>query len=80
MAMDFHTFASESGFLEKKRQDQSSFWMHETIRDGIYNQVFNDPQMKKELQLHEKAIAEGRMTSFMAAASILNKYKSQDKA
>jgi LAO/AO transport system kinase len=80
MAMDFHAFASQSGFLEKKRQDQSSFWMHETIRDGIYNQVFNDPQMKKELLLHEKAIAEGRMTSFMAAASILNKYKSEDKA
>ena len=79
MALDFRAFASESGFLEKKRQDQSSFWLHETIRDGIYNQVFNDPLMKKELLLHEKAIAEGRMTSFMAAASILNKYKSEDK-
>jgi len=80
MARDFHTFALENGFLVKKRQEQSSFWMHETIREGIYNQVFNDPIMKKELRLHEKAIAEGRMTSFMAAASILNKYKSADKS
>lgn len=79
MAKDFHAHASDNGFLVNKRQEQSSFWMHETIRDGIYNQVFNDPGMKAELLLHEKAIAEGRMTSFMAAASILNKYKSADK-
>ena len=52
--------------------------MYETIREGIYNQVFNDPDMQKELEKHEKAIAEGRMTSFMAASSILNKYKSQE--
>ena len=80
MAMDFHTFALENGFLVKKRQEQSRFWMHETIREGIYNHVFNDPGMKKELLLHEKAISEGRMTSFMAAVSILNKYKSPDKS
>lgn len=80
MAREYHAFVSENGFLEKKRQEQSSFWMHETIRDGIYMQVFNDPLMKAELELHEKAITEGRMTSFMAAASILNKYKSSDKS
>ena len=80
LAMDYHTVVLENGYLAKKRQEQSSFWMHETIREGIYNQVFNDPEMKKELLLHEKAIAEGRITSFMAASSILNKYKSPDKS
>jgi LAO/AO transport system kinase len=80
MALEYQTFVSEKGFLLKKRQEQSSFWMHETIRDGIYMQVFNDPLMKEELLRHEKAIADGRMTSFMAASSILNKYKSEDKS
>jgi LAO/AO transport system kinase len=78
MARQYHTFVSENGFLLKKRQEQSRFWLHETLREGIYSQVFDDPRMKEELLLHEKAIAEGRMTSFMAAASILNKYKSED--
>jgi hypothetical protein len=50
--------------------------MYETLREGIYTQVFNDPDMKKELEIHEQAISEGRITSFMAATSILNKYKS----
>jgi LAO/AO transport system kinase len=80
MARDFYAFVSKKDYLDLRRQEQARFWMHETIRDGIYRRVFNDPQMKEELLKHEKAMAEGRMTSFMAAASILNKYKSYDKS
>ena len=54
--------------------------MYETIREGIYKQLFNDPSMQKELEKFEQSIAEGNMTSYMAAASILNKYKSQNKS
>jgi len=80
MAGRYQNFTMNNGFLVRKRQEQSRYWLHETLRDGIYKQVFNDPQMKEELLRHEKAMAEGRMTSFMAAASILNKYKSEDKS
>ena len=76
MAQEYFEFVSKSGFLKEKRVEQSRYWMYETLKEGIYNQVFNDPVMKKELEIHEKAISEGRITSFMAASSILNKYKS----
>ena len=76
LAQKYASFVKESGYLKEKRGEQSRYWMYETLRDGIYMQVFNDPAMKKELELHEKAISEGRITSFMAASSILNKYKS----
>ena len=61
---------SKRGYLTSKRKEQSSYWMYETIREGIYNQLFNDPAMKDELKKYEKAISEGQMTSFMAAASL----------
>jgi LAO/AO transport system kinase len=77
MAESFREHCIETGYLEKRRKEQSRYWMYETLREGIYNQVFHDPQMKKELEIHESAIAEGRMTSFMAASSILIKYKSR---
>lgn len=76
MVRDYSDLVSKSGFLKEKRMEQSRYWMYETLRDGIYKLVFNDPEMKKELDEHEKAISEGRITSFMAASSILNKYKS----
>jgi GTPase len=76
LAQEYASLVSGSGFLKEKRIEQSRYWMYETLRDGIYRQVFNDPAMKKELELHEKAISEGQITSYMAASSILNKYKS----
>ena len=76
MALEYQDFVTGNGYLDRNRDDQSRYWLHETLREGIFNQVFNDPRMKEELRLHEKAMSEGRMTSFMAASSILNKYKS----
>lgn len=76
MARNYKAFVTESGFLKTKRLEQSRYWLHEALRDGIYTLVFNDPDMQKELDKHEQAISEGRITSFMAASSILNKYKS----
>jgi len=79
MVGNYREFASESSYLSNRRQEQSRYWMYETIREGILSQVFNDPQIEKELKACEKAINAGEMTSFMAAAFILNKYKSQYK-
>jgi LAO/AO transport system kinase len=78
MVQEYSSFVSGSGFLKERRLEQSRYWMYETLREGIYDQIFNDPAMKKELEAHEKAISEGRITSFMAASSILNKYKSRN--
>lgn len=80
MVDEFRMLVSRSGHFENRRREQSRYWMFETLREGIYNQVFNDPVMKRELELHEKAITDGKMTSFMAATSILNKYKSEKKS
>jgi len=76
MVQEYSSLVSGSGFLKERRLEQSRYWMYETLREGIYDQVFNDPAMKKILEAHEKAISEGRITSFMAASAILNKYKS----
>jgi LAO/AO transport system kinase len=76
MLKEYAYFARSGDFLKTKRLEQSRYWMYETIRDGIYQQVFHDPAMKKELEKYEKAISQGRSTSFMAASAILNKYKS----
>jgi LAO/AO transport system kinase len=76
MVQEYARFVRTGGFLKEKRLEQSRYWMYETIRDGIFQQVFQDKAMKKELEKYERAISEGRITSFMAASAILNKYKS----
>ncbi len=76
MVMEYRKMANQSGFMEKKRQEQARYWMYETIREGIFNHVFNDPAIKKELENRERDILEGRITSFMAASSILEQFRS----
>ncbi len=76
MVEEYSSFVTGNRYIKKRRLEQSKYWMYETIKEGIYNQVFNDPVMQQELEKFEKAITNGQMTSFMAATSILNKFKS----
>jgi LAO/AO transport system kinase len=74
---EYREFVRASGYLEARRQEQSTYWMYETIREGIFNQVFSDPSIREDLKGLEESIREGRLTSYMAAAAILEKYKSR---
>jgi LAO/AO transport system kinase len=80
MVMEYRDFVEENGFLSSKRSNQSKYWMYETIREGIYDLVFNDPVIQEELHELEKSIGQGLITSYMAASAILKKYKSVYKS
>ncbi|MFO7932870.1 MAG: methylmalonyl Co-A mutase-associated GTPase MeaB [Bacteroidales bacterium] len=76
MAEEYREHVTENGSFEKRRLEQSRYWMYETLKEGIYDLAFNNPRMQEALEQHEKAIREGEMTSFMAASSLLEKYRS----
>ncbi|MEJ2617158.1 MAG: hypothetical protein P8Z35_19560 [Ignavibacteriaceae bacterium] len=71
-------FTANGMFIEK-RLEQRQYWLHETIRQGIFDQVFKNREMHEELKRYEEKIYRGEMTSFAAASAILNKYKSRHK-
>lgn len=72
---EYHEFAGESGYMEIRRKEQGSYWMYETIREALFNQVFNDPGIQAEIRNMETLLAGGEITSYMAAARILEKYR-----
>jgi LAO/AO transport system kinase len=78
MLGEYQSLVRKSGYLLRRRQEQGKYWMYETIREGIFDQVFKNPSMQQELEKYEEEISQGNMTSFRAASIILNKYKSQD--
>ncbi|MGW8316863.1 MAG: methylmalonyl Co-A mutase-associated GTPase MeaB [Bacteroidales bacterium] len=71
---------TREGYLHNKRMEQTKYWMYESIREGIFEQVFRDPSMKSMLDHYEKEISAGTMTSYAAARAILNKFKLDDNA
>ena len=66
---------TESGYLNTRRLEQSRYWLYETIREGIFQQVFHHQDMQQLLEQYEEEIARGRITSFSAAARILQKFR-----
>jgi LAO/AO transport system kinase len=76
---EFRIRYTENGALFENRKEQRKYWLHETIREGIFNQVFRNREMFDELKRCEERINRGEMTSFAAANAILNKYKSKHK-
>ncbi len=63
-----------NGWFLKKRQNQDSFWFHETLRDLILSQFFNDGLVIEKIQKIENEINKGNTTSFQAAEEIYQAY------
>ena len=63
-----------NGFFIEKRKTQSVIRMHDAILENLKSSFYNDPQISAILPGLESDLYEGRITSYAAAAEMLNKY------
>ena len=61
-------------FFYKKRKEQSLFWLHEQIGNGLKDFFYKNEKIKKRLEEIEKEVLEGRRNSFNAADELLNMF------
>jgi LAO/AO transport system kinase len=67
------------GHFEARRQEQARRWMHEMIEQELQARFRNDPAVKSTLEDCEKAVAEGRTSSFRAAKMLLDLHQNGGK-
>jgi len=79
MIDEFMAFVKKNGYFDYKRNEQSKYWMYETINDRLKFDFYNNPVVENELKKCEKEVLESRLSSFAAAAKILDIYFSQIK-
>ncbi|WP_340105272.1 methylmalonyl Co-A mutase-associated GTPase MeaB [Rhodohalobacter sp. 8-1] len=65
----------ENSYFTKRRREQSAWWMHETIRDKLTDQFYNDPSIKERLSDIEERVNSGEISSFAAAEELIELYK-----
>lgn len=65
----FLTQGNKSFFT--KRNQQSIYWMHETIQEQLKRNFYDHPEIKAKLKTFEKDVLEQKMSSFMAAGKLL---------
>jgi LAO/AO transport system kinase len=71
---DYISVTKNNGFFLSNRQEQTKFWMHETINETLRNNFYSDPYICKLLKSYEDKVAADRISSFVAAKELLNKY------
>jgi LAO/AO transport system kinase len=71
MIRDYRKFTMENGFFSQRRTEQSTYWMYQTLNEGLKLKFFNNPEVRKRLAELEKMMANDQISSFAAASELL---------
>jgi LAO/AO transport system kinase len=71
---DYVSFTKENGYFDRKRRRQSKYWMYEFIHESLQSHFYANPLIGEQLELLEKRVMEGSISSFHAAMEILKEY------
>lgn len=72
---NYISLTTENHYFEDRRKEQASFWMYETVDRELKNRFYNHPKVKKKVQSLEKDVQDGRISTFKAAASLLELFE-----
>lgn len=73
--IEFENFTKVNNHWIKKRKKQSTYWIRETINQMLYDNFYNNINVKQSLEEVEKQVLEGEISSFKAAEIVLNSKK-----
>lgn len=74
MIFQYIDFVKASGYFEHRRNEQSKYWMYESINEQLRNSFFQNPTISDILLAEEKSVLDGQKTSFVAAKQLLDAY------
>jgi LAO/AO transport system kinase len=76
---DYVNFTVKNGFFDECRKKQAIIRMHDSINDFLDNSFYNNPEVKSILPLLERQLYEGKITSYKAALTLIDKYLSKQQ-
>ena len=79
MVYQYIDFVKDNGYFEYRRNEQSKYWMYETINEQLRDSFYHNPKIEAMLADKEKQVLQGNLTSFVAAKNLLDAYFSELK-
>ncbi len=64
----------ENGYFDRRRAEQSRYWMYETINERLRQSFYDNPEIAARLAVNERAVGNNTMSSFAAAQNALDLY------
>jgi LAO/AO transport system kinase len=74
VVLEYVNFSGRNGFFEKRRQEQSLYWMYESINQNLKDSFYHDKRIQKLLEAFEKKVLLGVTTPFTPSKALLEKY------
>lgn len=74
MVYKYIDFVKDNGYFEYRRNEQSKYWMYESINEHLRGSFYNNPDIQQRLKGAENAVLAGEKTSFAAAKELLDRY------
>jgi len=63
----YFNFIKETNFIDRKRNEQSKYWMYETINNRLHQDFYDNPKRKLLIKEMEELVLNGKISSFQAA-------------
>lgn len=71
---EYRTLTIENDFFEQRRNAQNQYWMYETINERLKEHFFTNPVIESNLEHYNEMVMNKKMSSFIAANQLLDKY------
>ncbi len=72
-------FVKDNGYFDYRRNEQSKYWMYESINEHLRNSFYHNPTIASMLEEKEQEVLNGNLTSFIAAKQLLDTYFQQKR-
>lgn len=71
---DYNEVTHKNGYFKQRRSEQNTYWMLQTITEGLKNKFFNDPLVSQRLDELKILIGNDQVSSFAAANELIDKF------
>ncbi len=70
----YFAYVKETGYFERKRNEQAKYWMFETINEQLRADFYRRPEIRALLEQKELRVLNNEQSSFTAAHDVLDEY------
>ena len=74
MIFDHVAATKQNGYFDYRRNEQSKYWMYESINEHLRNNFYHNPTISRMIESTEQEVLRGEITSFVAAKHLLDTY------
>ena len=74
MVYQYMDFVKDNGYFAYRRNEQSKYWMYETINEHLRDSFYQNARIGSMLAEQENQVLQGNLTSFAAAQKLLDTY------